>query len=38
MKDKYRLNIPRLNILSRDKLEVIHLSTLEDFRRTGLAV
>jgi len=38
MKDKYKLNIPRLNILSRDKLELIHLSTLEVLRRTGLAV
>lgn len=38
MKDKYRLNIPRLNILSRDKLELIHLSTLEVLRRTGVAV
>ena len=38
MKDKYRLNIPRLNILSREKLELIHLSTLEVLRRTGVAV
>lgn len=38
MKDKCRLNIPRLNILSRDKLELIHLSTLEVLRRTGVAV
>lgn len=38
MEDKYRLNIPRLNILSRDKLERIHLSTLEVLRRTGVAV
>ena len=38
MKDKYRLNIPRLNILSHDKLEQIHLSSLEVLRRTGIAV
>jgi len=38
MKDKYRLNIPRLNILSKDKLELLHLSTLEVLRRTGIAV
>ncbi len=38
MKDKYRLNIPRLEILSRDKCELIHLSSLEVLRRTGLAV
>jgi len=38
MENKYRLNIPRLNILSRDKLESIHLSTLEVLRRTGVAV
>ncbi len=38
MKDKYRLNIPRLNILSKDKLESIHLFTLEILRRTGIAV
>ena len=36
MKDKYRLNIPRFNVLSRDKLELIHLSTLEVLRRTGI--
>jgi len=38
MENKYRLNIPRLNILSKDKLELIHLSTLEVLRRTGVAV
>ena len=38
MKDKFRLNIPRLHILSEDKLELIHLSTLEVLRRTGVAV
>ncbi len=38
MKDKYRLNVPRLNILTRDKLETIHLATLEVLRRTGVAV
>ena len=38
MKDKYRLNIPRLNILSQDKLELIHLSSLEVLRKTGVAV
>jgi len=38
MKDKYRLKIPRLNILTREKLELIHLATLEVLRRTGVAV
>jgi len=28
MGEKYRLNIPRLNVLSREKLELIHHSTL----------
>jgi trimethylamine:corrinoid methyltransferase-like protein len=38
MGEKYRLNIPRLNVLSREKLELIHHSTLEVLRRTGVAV
>ncbi|NIM90654.1 MAG: trimethylamine methyltransferase [Candidatus Aminicenantes bacterium] len=38
MENKYRLNIPRLNVLARDQLEQIHLSTLEVLRRTGVAV
>jgi len=38
MENKYRLNIPRLNVLSKDKLETIHLSTLEVLKRTGVAV
>ena len=38
MKDKYRLRIPRLVVLSKDELELIHLSTLEVLRRTGIAV
>jgi trimethylamine--corrinoid protein Co-methyltransferase len=38
MNDKYRLNIPRLKVLSDDQLELIHLSTLEVLRRTGIAV
>jgi len=38
MKDKFRLNIPRLNILSEDQRELIHLSSLEVLRRTGVAV
>lgn len=38
MRDKHRLNIPRLNILTQDKLELIHLATLEVLRRTGVAV
>ncbi|MBN1222533.1 MAG: trimethylamine methyltransferase family protein, partial [Candidatus Aminicenantes bacterium] len=38
MKDKYRLNIPRLNVLSEDQLELLHLSTLEVLRRTGVDV
>jgi len=38
MNDKFRLNIPRLNILSEDQRELIHLSSLEVLRRTGVAV
>ena len=38
MNDKYRLRIPRLKILSDPELELIHLSTLEVLRRTGIAV
>ncbi|MFC1558020.1 trimethylamine methyltransferase family protein [candidate division KSB1 bacterium] len=38
MKDKYKLNIPRLTILSKDKIETLHLSTLEVLRRTGVDV
>jgi trimethylamine--corrinoid protein Co-methyltransferase len=38
MADKYRLNIPRVNFLSKEKLELIHLSTLEVLRRTGVQV
>jgi len=38
MKDTYRLNVPRLNILSKEKLEMIHLATLEVLRRTGVVV
>ncbi len=38
MNDKHRLKIPRLKILSDNDLELIHLSTLEVLRRTGIAV
>ena len=38
MKDKFRLNIPRLNIISEDQRELIHLSSLEVLRRTGVDV
>jgi trimethylamine--corrinoid protein Co-methyltransferase len=38
MKDKYRINIPRLNILNDEQLEQLHLSTLEVLRRTGVDV
>ncbi|UCE40237.1 MAG: trimethylamine methyltransferase family protein [Candidatus Aminicenantes bacterium] len=38
MHDKFRLNIPRLPILSRDQIERLHLSTLEVLRRTGVDV
>jgi len=38
MKDKCRPRIPRLKVLSDDDLEIIHLSTLEVLRRTGIAV
>lgn len=34
----FALNFPRLNVLSRDQLERIHLSTLEVLRRTGVVV
>jgi len=38
MNDKYRLKIPRLKVLSDADLELLHLSTLEVLRRTGIAV
>ena len=38
MKEKHKLRIPRLNILSKSEIELIHLSTLEVLRRTGIAV
>ncbi len=38
MNDRYKLNVPRFRVLSRDDLELIHLSTLEVLRRTGVAV
>ena len=38
MNEKYRLNIPRLKVLSDDQLELLHLSTLEVLRHTGIAV
>ena len=38
MNDKYRLNVSRFNVLSEEKCELIHLSTLEVLRRTGVAV
>lgn len=38
MEDKYRLNIPRLNTLSKDKCKIIHHSSLEVLRRTGVSV
>jgi trimethylamine--corrinoid protein Co-methyltransferase len=38
MDDKYRLNIPRLNLLSQERCEIIHLSTLDVLRRTGVDV
>ena len=38
MDDKFRLNIPRYSILPDEKRELIHLSTLEVLRRTGIAV
>jgi len=38
MQDKYKLNIPRHEVLSKDKLELLHLSTLEILRRTGVDV
>ncbi len=38
MKDRFRLNIPRLNIISEDQRELIHLSSLEVLRRTGVDI
>ena len=38
LKDKFRLNVPRFHVLSKDNCELIHLSTLEVLRRTGVAV
>lgn len=38
MENKYRLNIPRLNLLSEQKCEKIHCATLEVLRRTGVSV
>lgn len=38
MTDRFRLNIPRLRVLTDEKIELIHLSTLEVLRRTGMAV
>ncbi|MBN1223845.1 MAG: trimethylamine methyltransferase family protein [Candidatus Aminicenantes bacterium] len=38
MKDKFRLNVPRFHVLSDEKCERVHLSTLEVLRRTGVAV
>jgi trimethylamine:corrinoid methyltransferase-like protein len=38
MNDKYRLQIPRLKVISDAEIELIHLSTLEVLRRTGIAV
>ena len=38
MDDKYRLNIPRVSFLSKEKLDLIHSSTLEVLRRTGVQV
>jgi len=36
--DKYRLNVPRFHVLSEGDCELIHLSTLEVLRRTGVDV
>jgi len=38
MIDKYRLNVPRFHVLSEGDCELIHLSTLEVLRRTGVDV
>jgi trimethylamine--corrinoid protein Co-methyltransferase len=38
LKNKFRLNVPRFHVLSEDNCELIHLSTLEVLRRTGVAV
>ncbi len=38
MDDKFRLNIPRYSLLTDEKKELIHLSTLEVLRKTGIAV
>lgn len=38
MKDKYRLNVRRFQVLSQDQRELLHLSSLEVLRRTGVDV
>jgi len=38
MKNRHRLNIPRVSVLSKDKIELIHLSSMEVLRRTGVVV
>jgi trimethylamine--corrinoid protein Co-methyltransferase len=38
MKDKYRLKVPRFQVLSQDQRELLHLSSLEVLRRTGVDV
>lgn len=38
MDDRFRLNIPRFHTLSEEKIELLHLSTLEVLRRTGASV
>jgi len=38
MQDWYRLNIPRVSVLSKDKIELVHLATLEVLKRTGVVI
>jgi trimethylamine--corrinoid protein Co-methyltransferase len=38
MDERFRIRIPRLRVLTDDKRELIHLSTLEVMRRTGISV
>jgi len=38
MKDKFRLAIPRLSVLAEKDCELLHYSTLEVLRRTGVVV
>jgi len=38
MEDKFRLALPRIRLLSKEQCKLVHFSTLEVLRRTGVAV